>query len=278
MSQTTFKELSEVPFFVTIPHSGERVPELTPWLKNLSEEILMSDVDRYVDVLYKPALEKLNIPFQTTEWHRYAVDLNRQPEDVDQSSVIGATKPAGAHLDGYHWVMTKNEVQLMPAPMSRETHQKLTQLIYDPFHSKVKEIYDSFRQKKQPCIYHIDAHSMPSLGTRMHKDPGERRADIVISDCLGKSCSSSFRDLVIAAYVTAGFKVGYNWPYLGGKVTEQYGHPDRGQHVLQVELNRSLYMDEVTKKIKPSSVQVQDKITQALTAIKTGLAKLQETV
>lgn len=278
MSQTTFKELSEVPFFVTIPHSGERVPELTPWLKNLSEEILMSDVDRYVDVLYKPALEKLNIPFQTTEWHRYAVDLNRQPEDVDQSSVIGATKPAGAHLDGYHWVMTKNEVQLMPAPMSRETHQKLTQLIYDPFHSKVKEIYDSFRQKKQSSIYHIDAHSMPSLGTRMHKDPGERRADIVISDCLGKSCSSSFRDLVIAAYVTAGFKVGYNWPYLGGKVTEQYGHPDRGQHVLQVELNRSLYMDEVTKKIKPSSIQVQDKITLALTAIKTGLAKLQETV
>lgn len=278
MSQTTFKELSEVPFFVTIPHSGERVPELTPWLKNLSEEILMSDVDRYVDVLYKPALEKLNIPFQTTEWHRYAVDLNRQPEDVDQSSVIGATKPAGAHLDGYHWVMTKNEVQLMPAPMSRETHQKLTQLIYDPFHSKVKEIYDSFRQKKQSSIYHIDAHSMPSLGTRMHKDPGERRADIVISDCLGKSCSSSFRDLVIAAYVTAGFKVGYNWPYLGGKVTEQYGHPDRGQHVLQVELNRSLYMDEVTKKIKPSSIQVQDKIILALTAIKTGLAKLQETV
>lgn len=278
MSQTTFKELSEVPFFVTIPHSGERVPELTPWLKNLSEEILMSDVDRYVDVLYKPALEKLNIPFQTTEWHRYAVDLNRQPEDVDQASVIGAAKPAGAHLDGYHWVMTKNEVQLMPAPMSRETHQKLTQLIYDPFHSKVKEIYDSFRQKKQSSIYHIDAHSMPSLGTRMHKDPGERRADIVISDCLGKSCSSSFRDLVIAAYVTAGFKVGYNWPYLGGKVTEQYGHPDRGQHVLQVELNRSLYMDEVTKKIKPSSIQVQDKIILALTAIKTGLAKLQETV
>lgn len=278
MSQTTFKELSEVPFFVTIPHSGERVPELTPWLKNLSEEILMSDVDRYVDVLYKPALEKLNIPFQTTEWHRYAVDLNRQPEDVDQASVIGATKPAGAHLDGYHWVMTKNEVQLMPAPMSRETHQKLTQLIYDPFHSKVKEIYDSFRQKKQSSIYHIDAHSMPSLGTRMHKDPGERRADIVISDCLGKSCSSTFRDLVIAAYVTAGFKVGYNWPYLGGKVTEQYGHPDRGQHVLQVELNRSLYMDEVTKKIKPSSIQVQDKIILALTAIKTGLAKLQETV
>lgn len=273
MSQTNLAH-QELPFFVSIPHSGEKVPEQTPWLKTLSEEVLMSDVDRYVDVLYKPSLEQFKIPYQTTEWHRYAVDLNRFPTDVDQDSVIGAEKKSGSHPDGYHWVMTKNEVRLMSGPMTRETHDELTQLIFEPFHEGVRNYYAFYKNKNFKQVYHLDAHSMPSLGTRMHKDPGELRADIVVSDCLGKSCSKEFRDLVIVAYATAGFKVGYNWPYAGGRVTEHYGRPQQGQHAIQVELNRHLYMDEKTKKIKPEHVLIQKKIQKALETIKSELAKL----
>lgn len=275
MSQTNLAH-QELPFFISIPHSGEKLPLQTPWLNALPEEILMSDVDRYVDVLYKPALDLLQIPSQKTDWHRYAVDLNRFPTDVDQDSVMGAEKKSGAHSDGYHWVLTKNEVRLMPSPMTRETHDELTQLIFEPFHEGVRNYYSFFKNKKHKNVYHVDAHSMPSLGTRMHKDPGEMRADIVVSDCLGKSCSREFRDLVVMAYITAGFKVGYNWPYLGGRVTEHYGKPDQGQHAIQVELNRGLYMDEKTKKIKPEHVVVQKKIQKALETIKSELAKLIE--
>ncbi|AGH95731.1 N-formylglutamate amidohydrolase [Pseudobdellovibrio exovorus] len=267
MSQT-------IPFFISIPHSGERVPEQTPWLKTLPEEILMADVDRYVDLLYKPTLESLQIPSQMTDWHRYAVDLNRIPTDVDASSVVGAPKPAGTHADGYHWVMTKNEVQLMPAPMSEKIHEELTELIYEPFHAGVRNHYDFFKKNGHPNVFHIDAHSMPSLGTRMHRDPGETRADIVISDCLGKSCHPKFRDLVIAAYATAGFKVGYNWPYMGGRVTEQYGHPQVGQHAIQVELNRALYMDERTKQLLPQHQEVRNKLLQAIAYVKSELHKI----
>lgn len=269
MSQTT------IPFFVSIPHSGEKVPELTPWLKSLSEETLMSDVDRYVDQLYEPTLSKLQIPFQKTQWHRYAVDLNRIPSDIDGDSVEGAKNPRGTHSDGYHWVMTKNEVRLMSQPMSQKTHEELTALIYEPFHTGVKKIYADFKDKGFENVYHLDAHSMPSLGTRMHKDPGEYRAEIVVSDCLGKSCHPKFRDLVIAAYATAGFKVGYNWPYVGGRVTQQYGQPLNGQQAIQVELNRALYMDEKTKKLKISESEiVKQKIDKALTYIKSELAGL----
>jgi N-formylglutamate deformylase len=263
-----------VPFFVSIPHSGEQVPDLTPWLKSLPEEILMSDVDRYVDLLYKPSLESLEIPSQQTSWHRYAVDLNRIPTDIDASSVMGAPKLEGTHYDGYHWVMTKNEVRLLPAPMGPETHQELTQLIYEPFHAGVRNHYSFFKSKNFKNVFHLDAHSMPSLGTRLHRDPGETRADVVISDCLGKSCSPKYRDLVIAAYATSGFKVGYNWPYMGGRVTEQYGLPDRGQHAIQVELNRSVYMDEKTKQLLPQYPDVQNKLVKALTYIKTELPKI----
>lgn len=267
MSQT-------IPLFISIPHSGEKIPDQTPWLKDLSERVLMSDVDRYVDVLYMPALQSLKIPFQLTEWHRYAVDLNRIPVDVDAASVIGASKPVGSHSDGYHWVKTKADVQLMPEPMSEENHQELTQLIYEPFHAGVRNHYNFFRKQGCRDIFHIDAHSMPSRGTKNHRDPGEMRADVVVSDCGGKSCHPNFKDLVIAAYASSGLKVAYNWPYLGGRVTEQYGKPELGQQAIQVELNRALYMDEITKQILAEHVQVQDKITKALIYIKSELPKL----
>ncbi len=265
---------SEVPFFITIPHSGEKIPDLAPWLEELPETVLMSDVDRYIDQLYMPALSALLIPFEKTEWHRYAVDLNRIPTDVDCESVEGSANLAGTHSEGFHWVRTKDGKQLMRGPMTKEAHEKLTQLIFEPFHEGVRKRYDFFRQRGHKNIFHLDAHSMPSLGTKNHRDPGESRAEIVVSDCLGISCHKAFRDLVIIAYVNAGFKVGYNWPYLGGRVTENYGNPASHQHVIQVELNRNLYMNETTKKLKPESEAIKYKLQTALTYIKSELPKL----
>ena len=266
--------MSQIPFFVTMPHSGEKVPDVCLWLKDLPEEILMSDVDRYVDELYEPGLQKLNVKHLKTDWHRYAVDLNRIPTDIDETSVMGSKNKEGSFTRGFHWVKTYNGADLMKTPMDQKTHELLTQMIYDPFHAQIKSTYEEFHQQGFKNFYHIDAHSMPSLGTRMHRDPGERRADIVVSDCLGKSCHAKYRDLVIAAYVTAGFKVGYNWPYMGGRVTETYGQPEKGQQAIQVELNRSLYMDEKSKQLLPSHSAVQEKILKALTYIKSELPKL----
>ena len=115
---------------------------------------------------------------------------------------------------------------------------------------------------------------MPSRGTRLHRDPDQERADVVISDCNGVSCHAAYRDLVIAAYAVAGFRVGYNWPYMGGRVTEQYGQPQIGQHVVQIELNRRLYMDEVTKQILPTHKQIQQKLSAAVAYIKSELPKI----
>lgn len=235
----------------------------------------MCDVDRYVDRLYVPSLQKLQIPWVQTEWHRYAADLNRIPEDVDASSVQGHSTKAGTHARGFHWVVTTTSLPLMREPMELEKHQKLVNLVYEPFHQSVRDLYEKYEQQSFSKVFHLDAHSMPSIGTQMHRDPGEHRADIVVSDCSARSGQKEFIDLVIAAYVKAGFKVGYNWPYLGGRVSEQYGQPERGRHTVQVELNRALYMDETTKKLKPHlAEQVSSKIEKALSYIIENLPAL----
>ena len=243
------------PFLISIPHSGERVPPEVPWLEGLPEPLLMCDVDRFVDQLYQPVFDQLPIPHVKTEWHRYVVDLNRLPDDVDADSVMGSSNPAGKFPMGLHWVKTTRGQRLMPKPITSEAHRQLVARYFQPFHEQVLKVYADLRAQGASKVYHLDAHSMPSMGTSAHADPGQRRAEIVISDWKGKSCEPSYKDLVIEAYEKAGLQVAYNWPYVGGRVTQTYGQPDKGQHAIQVEINRALYMNEETKQLIPEKAR-----------------------
>lgn len=163
----------------------------------------------------------------------------------------------------------------MPQPISKDLHDEFVQRYFLPFHAQVKNQYDYFRTQGAQKIYHIDLHSMPSVGTSEHKDPGQRRADVVVSDCIGKSCTAEFKDLVIKSYETAGFKVAYNWPYIGGRITETYGHPSKGQEAIQVEFNRALYMNEVSKKLLADKLAVvQERLERALSLIQQSLPEI----
>lgn len=255
-------------FFISIPHSGEKIPPEAPWLNGLPETLLMFDVDRYVDRLYQPTMDALDIPSVLTEWHRYAIDLNRLKDDVDVDSVIGSPNPSGKFPRGLHWAITTKREKLMPKPITMEVHNILVQKYFEPFHEQVRTQFADFKKQGARTVFHIDAHSMPSVGTSEHLDPGERRADIVVSDVAGKSCGADFKDLVIQSYEVAGFKVAYNWPYKGGRVTETYGKPDLGQETIQVEMNRALYMDETTKALRQDLYpEVQRKIRVAIERI-----------
>lgn len=264
------------PLMITIPHSGERIPDETPWLRGLPETILMSDVDRFVDRLYQPVISDLKLPNVKTEWNRYVVDLNRFPGDVDADSVIGSKNPSGKFTRGLHWVKTMDGVRLMPEPISQQLHEQLVAKYFEPFHVGVRAAYDSIKKVGAKKIYHIDAHSMPSKGTSGHRDPGQTRADVVVSDCEGTSCEKEFLELVCEAYEMTGLSVSVNWPYGGGRVTEAYGKPALGQHAIQVELNRALYMDEKSKQLIAEKAQaLTGKLTQAVRHIYDQLPDIQ---
>ena len=48
-----------------------------------------------------------------------------------------------------------------------------------------------------------------------------------------------------ATYVL-GYEVHMNRPYAGGYITEHYGRPARDVHAVQIEINRGLYLDELS--------------------------------
>ena len=264
-----------IPFFVSVPHSGEEIPPEATWLKGMPEPKLMCDVDRFVDQLYRPATVGLSIPMIVARWHRYVVDLNRLPADVDASTVAGHSNPAGRFSRGFHWQITTTREVLMPKPITQELHRSFVAKYFEPFHKEVQAQFDAFKEQGAMSVYQIDAHSMPSVGTDEHRDPGQTRPHIVVSDVKGTSCSAAFKDLVIESYRKAGFDVGYNWPYLGGRITETYGRPADGQHSIQVEMSRALYMDEKSKKILPARAEkVKEQVTRALSQVAQGVRSI----
>lgn len=51
---------------------------------------------------------------------------------------------------------------------------------------------------------------------------------------------------VEAAFTGAGFKVARNMPFAGAYICQHYGRPSRRYHALQIEIDRSIYMNEAT--------------------------------
>ena len=53
-------------------------------------------------------------------------------------------------------------------------------------------------------------------------------------------------DTAVKIFEEAGFAVARNAPFSGGYITQHYGRPSKNIHALQIEINRSVYMDEIT--------------------------------
>ena len=235
-------------FFTTIAHSGLKIPPEADWLKNIPDSVLNCDVDFYVDELYAFALKDFKIPFFYFPWHRYAIDVNRFSDDISHLTVEGVKPVDSKSPSDVHWHCTTKGDVLIQKKFSQELHQNLIQKYFNPFHQKIQNQFADFKTQDKKQMYLLDLHSMPSQGLAFHKDPNQKRADIVLGTNNGKSSQQEFIDLVLEAYKKSGFNVKLDWPYKGGSITQMYGDPSKGQNVIQVEVNRSLYMDEVSKK------------------------------
>ena len=66
----------------------------------------------------------------------------------------------------------------------------------------------------------------------------------MLGDRFGVACGRWVIEAADEAFTAAGFVVARNTPFAGGYITQTYGRPHQGVHALQIEIDRSLYMDE----------------------------------
>ncbi|MGC4094689.1 MAG: N-formylglutamate amidohydrolase [Polyangiaceae bacterium] len=80
---------------------------------------------------------------------------------------------------------------------------------------------------------------------------GRERADVVPGSRGRTSAAAIVIDTVDRLAREAGFSVAHDQPYRGGFSTGHYGRPEHAVHAVQVELNRKLYMNELSLEKKP---------------------------
>jgi N-formylglutamate amidohydrolase len=115
--------------------------------------------------------------------------------------------------------------------------------VHEPYHAALADLVSKARRRHGAALL-IDWHSMPSAAVGSG-------CDIVLGDRFGVACSPAAPRLVERTLRAMGYAVARNAPYAGGYTTAHYGRPSRAVHALQIEINRSLYMDEGT--LTPSS-------------------------
>ena len=288
--------LKALPFDVLMCDPDLYVDELyEPALKKYQIPFFVFEWHRYgVDANRFP----FNISEQTVEKANELIKTHYQREPASSPSDI-------------HWHKTTLGYLLIKKALTESTHRLLIEKYLNPFHKKIKTHIQNLKQQGEQKIYLLDLHSMPSQATAFHKDTGRLRTEVVIGDNEGKSCSPAFRDLVISAYKKAGFQVALNDPYQGGAIIKQYGKQSISlqkangitsketqnqdpfqddeeaeaewtfketqnhlQEALQIELNRKLYMNEVTKEKNKHFSKIQKQLQVAFDHIVNNLSFL----
>ena len=234
------------------PHSGRDYPWSFLRKTILDEHVIRSSEDAFVDQLFDCA-PKFGASFLKAGAPRAYLDLNRNVDELDPAVSEGVRR--GGHnpriasgLGVIPRVVAAGRSIYRGKISQTEAQRRITQY-WHPYHEMLQKLLDDARQRHGQAVL-IDCHSMPHEAMDGVAKTGIRRPDVVLGDRFGASATGEVVDRLEAAFVAAGFVVTRNAPFAGAYITQAYGRPKKGQHAVQVEIDRSIYMNE--KLIRPN--------------------------
>ena len=236
------------PVIFASPHSGRDYPHDLLRNARLDRHALRQSEDSYVDLLFDEA-PRYGAPLLRALFPRAYVDVNRARDELDPR-MFADNLPKGADTRSSRVIAGLGVIPRIVADGQDIYDRKLYYLdarrrlsaYYDPYHHALAKLIDAARRRFGGAIV-FDCHSMPSAGGAPMR-PGERRIDFVLGDRFGSSCAPSVTLLAEQTLASMDYEVARNTPYAGGYVASAYGRPKTGVHVLQIEINRALYLDE----------------------------------
>jgi N-formylglutamate amidohydrolase len=237
-----------VPLVFNSPHSGRIYPSTFLAASKLDAMTLRRSEDAYVEELFG-FVPGLGAPLLYAHFPRAYLDVNREPYELDPA-LIRDGLPHYANTQSVRVVgglgtiarIVSESDEIYREPLSLFAALERINRLYTPYHSTLRTLLDEAKQAFGLSLL-IDCHSMPS---HPMSDTGAGRPDFVLGDRYGTSCSVELTRAAADQLKAQGYAVALNKPYAGGYITEHYGRPHSGQHVLQVEINRALYMNETT--------------------------------
>lgn len=228
------------------PHSGAEYSSAFLAETRLNALALRSSEDAFVDELFAAA-PLHGAPLLVAKAPRAFVDLNRAADELDPSVILGAkvsgVNPRIAAGLGVIPRVVSNSQVIRNGKMSLAEAKARVAEFHAPYHNRLSQLIKDHRARFGMAIL-VDCHSMPKEALDAAPMVDGQAPDIVLGDRFGASCDRWVADMAQDIFSEAGFKVARNAPFAGGYITKHYGHPSRGVHALQVEINRAVYMDE----------------------------------
>jgi N-formylglutamate amidohydrolase len=237
-----------LPLVLNSPHSGNCYPQTFLASSRLDKASIRRSEDFCVDELMAETVG-LGAPLLKANFPRAWLDVNREPYELDPKMFDGALPPyanvrsvrvAGGLGTIARIVSESEEIYAAPLPVD-EALVRIEQ-VYKPYHRTLSELIAATHADFGVVLL-LDCHSMPST---VRSTSTRHRPDIVLGDRFGTSAAAELTDIAAEILIRQGYAVSRNKPYAGGYITEHYGQPARRIHAMQVEINRSLYMDERT--------------------------------
>lgn len=228
------------PVVISVPHGGRDYPPALVEALRVPLTAVVGLEDRLIDRVALAARHDEVTLVQTRP--RAWIDLNRDEGERDPLIDLGA-RPTGRTS-----AKLRSGLGLVPRRIGghgdiwvrRFTDAEMVERIaadHRPYHDALEHALIEARARFGVAML-LDLHSMPPLGA-----PG-RSARIVIGDRHGLTADNRFVRRVEAEARAMGIAATRNAPYAGGYIVQAHGAPRRGIHAVQLELDRSLYLDD----------------------------------
>ncbi len=238
-----------VPMVFNSPHSGNGIPENFRQQSRLSVAQLRASEDSHVDQLFSGCLDA-GAPMVRALLCRAYLDLNREPYELDARmfqerlpAYVNCASPRVASGLGTIPRTVGEGILIYNGPLDFAEAVNRIETVYRPYHRALSALLDE-AYNATGCSLLVDCHSMPSSAVTHMRAAHGRSIDIVLGDRYGSACDPGISAIIEAHMQEAGLIVSRNKPYSGGFFTENHGRPRQGRQAVQIEVNRSLYMNE----------------------------------
>ena len=249
---TIAKPENPLPLVFDSPHSGNIYPP--DFKPAASTTDLAYAEDSYVGDLFSSAPDH-GAALLCALFPRSYIDVNRAVDDIDPlllAEPYPNAMPSSRSTAGIGLIrrLLKPGVPLYDRTLSSAEIQNRIETYYRPYHKALDELIETAHYNFGR-VYHINCHSMPNSTAFPKQTRGmlghtQVASDFVIGNRDGTTCDATFLHALYDHLRHAGFRVTINDPFKGVEIVQRHGLPTRGRHSLQIEVNKSLYMNEET--------------------------------
>ncbi|MDC0247190.1 N-formylglutamate amidohydrolase [OCS116 cluster bacterium] len=232
------------PLIITSPHSGLLLNDYLFKQRDFNNAHFDSMQDMHINKLSK-GLENNGFTVLQSNISRLVIDLNRDIKEINPSNIDGAPLGINYNLSdkvnggiGLIPDTNSNGIKIYKEKLLWSDVKYRINNYYLPWHSMLKVELENIK-KEFGRGFILDLHSMPSETFLKNK-----LADFVIGNNFDKSSYRYPMTLLSKIIESYGYSVSYNDPYSGGHITKTYSSLDKNIQCMQIEIKKSLYMDE----------------------------------